>query len=249
MEKKIFSTNQYKNFTLFEGNRLIDQNRIKQLMESIRHNGLINPIVVSQNLQIIDGQHRYQALKNLEMNVDYHIHNIDTNKLIDLVKNINSVQKNWSNFDIARAYSTYSPNKISYQRYLALIGLSITHSAALEACGYLCNIDNEKGYMKLYQSFKNGNLEISEDIFNNVKGFIASLVSSPFERKTWCKAHFMRSLLYLHKKYELDIKKLFKAYENYPHKWMKASTYEEHKKSMVILYNHNNKKPIKILFG
>ena len=98
MEKKIFSTTQYDNFTFFEGNRSVDQNRIKQLMESIKINGLINPLVVSQNLEIIDGQHRYAALKILQMPIDYHIHNVDRGQLISLVRDINSVQKNWTNY-------------------------------------------------------------------------------------------------------------------------------------------------------
>ncbi len=248
MEKRIFSTKQYENFSFFEGNRVVDPHRIKQLMESIKINGLINPLVVSQNLEIIDGQHRYEALKNLQMGIDYHIHNVDRSKLISLVRDINSVQQNWKNLDIARAYAIHSPNKIHYQRYLALVGLGINHSAALEACGYLSLPKGEKGYQKPMNVFKNGNLEIHETVFNKVKGFVATLVSSPFERKIWNKAHFIRALLHLHKIYDLDIKKLFTAYENNPYKWKKASTYGDHKTSIVKLYNFNNKRPIKVLF-
>jgi len=248
MEKKIFSTTQYDNFTFFEGNRSVDQNRIKQLMESIKINGLINPLVVSQNLEIIDGQHRYAALKILQMPIDYHIHNVDRGQLISLVRDINSVQKNWTNYDIANAYSVHSPNKIHYKRYMDLVDLGINHSAALEACGYLSVGDNEKGYSKFYKNFKNGNLEITEQVFNNVKGFVATLVQSPFEKKIWNKAHFIRALLHLHKLYKLDIKKFFRAYENNPYKWKKASTYDDHKTSMVKLYNFNNQRPIKVLF-
>ena len=36
MEKRIFSTNQYDHFTFFEGNRSVDQNRIKQLTNKVR---------------------------------------------------------------------------------------------------------------------------------------------------------------------------------------------------------------------
>jgi hypothetical protein len=46
-----------------------------------------------------------------------------------------------------------------------------------------------------------------------------------------------------------SIKRLFDNYKNHPQKWMKAGTYEEHKKSIVKLYNHNNKNPIKVMFG
>jgi hypothetical protein len=139
MEKRIFQSKDYREFTFFEGNRVVDPKRVKILMESIQTHGLLNPIVVTQNKEIIDGQHRFESLRNLEMPVAYHIHHVDRDKLLDLVRNINSVSKNWSNHDIAIAYSMHSPNKVSYQRYLEIAELGINHSSIIEACGYLDN--------------------------------------------------------------------------------------------------------------
>jgi hypothetical protein len=252
MEKRIFSTNNYSEFTFFEGNRMVDNSRVKQLMESIKSNGLINPIVVTQNLEIIDGQHRTEALKNLGLPILYHIHNVDRDKLLDLVRNINSVQKNWSNYDIARAYALHSPNKIHYQRYLNLVELGITHASAIEACGYLTAADpnnpTDKKLKADYKKFKNGNLEIDVEVYNKVRGFIGSLIKSPIEKSIWNKAHFIRALLHLRLHYNLNVNMFFDKYKNNPYKWKNASTYDEHKRSMVSLYNHANKKPIEVVF-
>jgi len=252
MEKKIFSSKEYSEFTFFEGNRIVDNNRVKQLMESIKTNGLINPIVVSQNLEIIDGQHRTEALKNLGLPIIYHIHQVERDKLLDLVRNINSVQKNWSNYDIARAYALSSPNYIHYVRYLDLYELGINHASIIESCGYLTAADpnnpTDKKLKADYRKFKNGNLEIQLEVFNKVKGFIKTLIQSPIEKTIWNKAHFIRALLWLKLHYNLNINMFFSKYKKNPYKWKNASTFDEHKKSIIGVYNYANKKPLEVLF-
>ena len=248
MERRIFQSKNYNEFSFFEGNRVVDPKRVKQIMDSIQTHGLINPIVVTQNKEIIDGQNRFESLKNLDMPVVYHIHHVDRDKLLDLVRNINSVQKNWNNRDIAIAYSMHSPNKVSYQRYLDIAELGINHSSIIEACGYLAN-NSESVFRSNYHKFKNGNLEIHKSVADKVKGFVTLLVNSPIERKIWNKAHFIRAILHINRTTDFKFSRFFTNYENNPYKWKNASTYEEHKRSITYLYNYQNKKPIEVTFN
>ena len=78
MENKIMQTTDYDEFTFFHGNRSIDEKRLKVLMESIKTYGLINPIVVNQKKEIIDGQHRYQSCRNLSIPVRYNVYKVDS---------------------------------------------------------------------------------------------------------------------------------------------------------------------------
>lgn len=248
MERKIFQSKDYNEFAFFEGNRVVDPKRVKQLMESIQTHGLINPIVVTQNKEIIDGQHRFESLKNLELPVIYHIHHVDRDKLLELVRNINSVQKNWSNHDIAVAYSMHSPNKQSYLRYLDMESLGINHASIIEASGYLAN-NSETVFRNNYHKFKNGNLDISQVVADKVKGFVTLLAKSPIERKIWNKAHFIRAVLHINRTTDFKFSRFFTNYQNNPYKWKNASTYEEHKRSIAFLYNYQNKKPIEVTFN
>tara|TARA_R100001460_G_C3508928_1_gene171267 strand:- start:111 stop:857 length:747 start_codon:yes stop_codon:yes gene_type:complete len=248
MENKIFSTTDYTQFSFFDGNAKIKPTKVNKITESIKKYGLINPIVVDQNGNIIDGQHRFEGCKTLQIAVRYFVKNIGTTNLVELVRDINSVQKNWNNDDIAYAYSTYSPNKEYYKKYLMLRDLGIHHSTVLESTAFLA--EGDKKHNSYYHTFKNGNLVISDLVFEKVKGLVSVLRNSPFESKIWNKAHFFRGLLYLNKNVQdFSIKRLCDNYKNHPQKWMKASTYDEHKKSIVKLYNHANKNKIKILFG
>jgi hypothetical protein len=248
MENKIYSTTDYKSFSFFDGNAKIKPTKVNKITESIKKYGLINPIVVDQNGNVIDGQHRLEGCKSLQIAVRYFVKNVENINLVELVRDINSVQKNWNNADIAYAFSIHSHNKDHYKKYLDLIELGINHSTALESTSFLSQ--GEENHNNNYHKFKNGNLEISDLVYEKVIGLVSALESSSFERKIWNKAHFVRGLLYMNKNVDnFSIKRLFDNYKNHPQKWIKASTYEEHKKSIVKLYNHNNKNPIKVMFG
>ena len=89
---KIQSTFKYEIFQFIEGNRDIDHE--ERIEKSIRKSGLlIQPILVNQNMQIIEGQNRYQACKKLGLPIYYVIQN-DIG--LEEVKSLNSASKNWT---------------------------------------------------------------------------------------------------------------------------------------------------------
>lgn len=67
-------TQEYDKFSLLSANRDISKGHVQSLKASIEKLGNITekvPIIVNQNLEIIDGQHRFQALKELGLPVFY----------------------------------------------------------------------------------------------------------------------------------------------------------------------------------
>ena len=133
---KIHTTNNY-NFLMINGNREIKSLKIKNLSESIKKYGLINPININVQNQIIDGQHRYLSCKALNEPIKYIISNISNKEIVSLIRDINSVQTNWNNKDIGYAYSINTSNKESYKKYLDLVNMGVSHSTVLEACAAL----------------------------------------------------------------------------------------------------------------
>lgn len=68
----IYETRQYDMFKHLEGNREVKRTNVNKIISSIKVNGYIeNPIIVNDHLEIIDGQHRLEALKELNMPVHY----------------------------------------------------------------------------------------------------------------------------------------------------------------------------------
>lgn len=75
-------TTNYDLFSFYMENRKISKGNIKQKIKSIQNIGYIEslPIIVDENFRIIDGQHRFLALKELNMPIVYAIEQIDYSK-------------------------------------------------------------------------------------------------------------------------------------------------------------------------
>lgn len=103
MKKEILVTKDYSKFNFLKGNREVSKDRVNKIIKSIKNVGYItSPILVNEKLEIIDGQGRFEALKKLELPIEYIIQNgIDIKECIAM--NIN--QTNWSIKDYIKSYS------------------------------------------------------------------------------------------------------------------------------------------------
>lgn len=100
---EIYSTMDYSSFKKLEGNRDVLQARKNTIMESISEIGWIrNPIVVNEKMEIIDGQGRYEALKELQMPIEYVV--AEGAKISHCIA-LNIKQKNWSVADYVYSYA------------------------------------------------------------------------------------------------------------------------------------------------
>lgn len=67
-----YRTHDYSLFTRLEGNRAVLASRVSKILKSINEYGYIfNPIVVNESYQIIDGQGRFEALKSMNLPIDF----------------------------------------------------------------------------------------------------------------------------------------------------------------------------------
>lgn len=100
--KKIYVTNDYDMFKQLEGNRPVKNGRVIKAIESIQEFGwLTDPILVNENFEVIDGQGRLEALRRLEMPVEFIIEN---GIGIKACQGLNRYQKNWSTMDYIDSY-------------------------------------------------------------------------------------------------------------------------------------------------
>lgn len=69
--EQIEKTKDYDKFKILKGNRPIDRYHLKKLKESIEKDNRLNlhPIIVNQDFEIIDGQHRCEAAKQLGIDI------------------------------------------------------------------------------------------------------------------------------------------------------------------------------------
>lgn len=94
-------TTDYSIFKIIKGNRQINPNVVKRITDSMRVTPLFSPIMVNENFEIIDGQHRFVARKSLDLPIQFiqvpgygvkEIHTLNTNG------------SNWKKVDYLRGY-------------------------------------------------------------------------------------------------------------------------------------------------
>ena len=102
---KIQKTQDYTLFRRIKGNRNVSQPHVKRLLEAIKNDPktiTYNPIVVNSKMEVIDGQHRLEAIKKVDLPVYYII--VDDLGL-ETVQKLNSVSKMWSPMDYAKSFA------------------------------------------------------------------------------------------------------------------------------------------------
>lgn len=94
-------TTNYSQFKFMKGNRKVDQMNLKRITESMRTNPLFAPILVNEKMEIIDGQHRFLAQKELNLPIHYIV---VQGYSIDEVHILNTNSSNWKKLDYLDGY-------------------------------------------------------------------------------------------------------------------------------------------------
>ena len=102
----VYSSYDYDQFKFIEENR--DAKVRKDLSRSIKEKGLIQPIIVNEEHEIIDGQHRFLACKKIGEPIIFtikHWNNDHGSESIDTLINVNTTSQNWRFQDYVDAYA------------------------------------------------------------------------------------------------------------------------------------------------
>ena len=112
---EVFETKNYEIFKHIDYNRDVNASNVKKIKESMTRYGLIVPIVVSSDGYVIDGQHRLEALRELQMPVWYIV---SQNIKEDIVMEVNAIRKNWTMRDWVNSFA--NKGYLEYQKLLEL---------------------------------------------------------------------------------------------------------------------------------
>lgn len=148
---QIHSTRDLSVFKILEGNRNINLANVERLVKSIEENGFLQmPIIVNENYEVIDGQHRLMAAKKLNSIIYYHkVNNYDLKTAITLNRN----QSNWSIADYIRSYCD-----LGYKDYIKLQEFSEANKDfGLMICAELTSLDKNR---QMYARGNNENADL-----------------------------------------------------------------------------------------
>ena len=236
----VLYTQDYSKFKLMEDNRDVDDSHVAELVVSIRKRGQLQPIIINEKNEIIDGQRRFTSCKILGIPVMYIVSYKTTIKDVLL---INTSQKSWNRHDYLKAYS--HNNHWNHAEYRKISTFLKTYSLKFDIALFLLYgqpIQHSAG--KGLKDFKMGdfkveNLEAAQRHANQlmkIKAFAPNLV----DIGKFCKAFLKVSLID-----DFSYVVAYKQLEKNTKKFDKCQNQEDWDEAMVRAYNFDLKRPNK----
>lgn len=163
----IFKSTDYDAVTNINTNRNINTGNYNKLLRSMQEEQLIIPICLNEKLEIIDGQHRFLACKELGKPFYYYI---EEGYREAQMKRANLVGATWNKNDFLNMYinegsDTYKRVKELMDKYSIVISDMIKIMAAVRQVNY-----RELGLM-----FEEGTMIMNENDFIDIEQFLNAL--------------------------------------------------------------------------
>jgi hypothetical protein len=236
----VYTTRDYSIFKRLTGNRDIPEDRISKIVASIQEIGWVhNPIVVNEEMEVIDGQGRLTALQRLKMPVEYIIApGASTKECIFM--NMNMI--NWKLTDFVKSYAEQGNE--NYQRLLALMG---------KYAGGNLNIISTAVYRvskSKHRDIKAGTLQLTEDQYRDAiprLEFIKPLLEKLDEKKLpGSLITLIQTLIYYFDYEEVDKERLAYSVEKYIYNATPWVLNTDCEREVENAYNYNMKLEDKI---
>lgn len=153
---KVYKTNDLSVFNQIKGNRPPNPQHVRRLCASINTYGILqNPIIVNENMDVIDGQHRLLAAKEANSGVFFII--VKGYKLGE-VQVLNLNQKNWTKKDFLEGYAD-----MGIEPYVKLRNFTRRNSDFnITNCIALCQNSNNASNTSISQKYRKDGREYKQ---------------------------------------------------------------------------------------
>jgi hypothetical protein len=231
----IFTSNQYDKFVLSELNRV--PGHYKKVLQSIKDNDYTKyqPILVNSKMEIVDGQNRFLACKELGLP----IHFIVSDEIkIFAAADINRASKNWTAMDYAIHYA-----KRGREPYIKLLDLCAKYNQKLSIVQCFGKMSGGS-HRSHSENVKSGGFQFRDDV--DIEDFLEHMMDFDSYYNFSKKDKFVKAVLklYLTKGYDKDkMRKKLRIASGIVHEQPRVDMMTE---EILKLYNYKSRKPLKV---
>ena len=235
---QVHKTYDYSIFRKMVGNRSLNLNHVKALKKSIQEDYIPNAIVVNQRMEVVDGQHRLQALSELNKPVYYRII-----KDLDLlsVQRMNTKVRQWTMAEYLDSFCQRGfEDYIKLKEFMGMTGFCLDVCIAL-----LLNKEVRTGNDR--DKFVNGKFKIKD---YNIALQQANQIqqTSEYLKKHYKEYAFCLAMLYYFHNEQYDHQVFMKKLSLQPSELTKQRTVEQYKRKIEEIYNFRTTSSNKIRF-
>lgn len=231
---KVYYTRDYSRFKMILGNRTLNQSKINKIIRDI-DNGIdmlkYCPIVVDNDMNVIDGQHRLSVAKKLKSNIWYMIMD-NTPELYDIAK-INSNTDRWKTKDFLKCYiATGNDQYIMLKKFLETYQINISTAINLLMFGYVASGGNHNAK----KHFESGTFVVNFIKKANQIGDTCLLFKN---HPCYNKRSFVHAIAVIMESNKCDFDRLLKNFNTNPQALDSCSDYKNYLTALEIIYNRN----------
>jgi len=218
-------TKLYSKFTLISGNRGVSEAHIEKLVAMIAANEdwlMFNPIIVDNDLRVLDGQHRLIAAQKANVHIWYNIRSKKTS--LEVVARINDCQKSWTPDDFVFMYSALG--NVHYKAFWEFYkGYGLSPSTGLLLFGNQSMKSLRDGTLKIIDILK------SEEVANALMDVKKYVPFADYNR-------FANAFVRVFENKEYNHKRMLTKLRQRKDVIKKLATVEDYMRMLEDIYNH-----------
>ena len=236
----IWEETDYNAFKKMPENRSVTEQRRNTILASVSEKEILNPIIVNEKMEIIDGQGRFEALRALGRPIKYAI---CPGADAEDCRRLNRANTNWKKQDYAESYSR--AGNFNYTRLLAaskMTGLSITTVLIYSGCQSMLK-NNVNRTTAGYNAFEEGKLIFTDGDVQEVQrvaGLVKEINDSLLNEGPQSK-YFSRAVQIVITTPGYDHKRMIRNCEKLRSTFVLAGQLERQLKEFERIYNFRSK--------
>lgn len=231
----INTTTDYERFDFSAFNRPISDPHIKFLKGQIKKQGLLQPLLVTSDGQIVDGQHRFHACRELGVPIQYVVR--DGMSMKDVVE-LNNCAKRWSLLDKVQSYAAQGVEHYVKLMEFYRLCLSVSPNFSVKSASFIAQgAATQTTAAGRKQNLGGGTWEFPD----NEDAAMARLeaISKFSQWKFFTQNNFITAFLRCMRTVEgFEHEELLRKAQMNPHVFMHAGTTEEYMRMFERVYNH-----------
>ena len=236
--RQVHTTTDYGRFTSIDGNRNLNLLHLQRLKKSIQENYLFTIIIVNERFEIIDGQHRFEAVKEFGLPLHYII---CEGYGLEQVHILNATSKTWNADDYLDGYIKLG--KSDYIRYKQFKDkYDFPHNVCMPLLsGYNSNANGS--HIKIFHNgdFKIGNYKEAVKIAEAVT-LIAPLYDG------YKKANFILAMIQLMRKPQFEFTEFIAKLRLQPSAMMDCQHVSQYVSLIEEIYNYRRRDKVNLRY-
>ena len=233
---KIHITKNYEMFKRLAGNRPVRESHVAHLVKMLTERTVLIPILVNGKMEVIDGQHRLEAMKRLTIAVPY----IKGGQLqLEDVQALNSSSQPWTPMDYALSYV-----ELGNKHYKTYIDFRHKHNLGHEAACWLLQ-GQEVG--RLRQVFQEGKFRVADLEESEMKMKTLETLKPIFPH--WRDVTFIKALQVAVNRVGFNWNRFFKRALLNPDLFRFFPTIDENLLMIEEIFNRGEHKKVPIRYG